>query len=49
MEGKEKKKRKPRKVSGTEGKILKELKNQSKILGEIVTILDNMWRERRPQ
>jgi len=42
-------KKAPRKPKSTEDKILKELKNISKILKESREILDAIWKERRPQ
>lgn len=38
----------PRKQRTAEDKILKELKNISKILKESKEILDGIWNERRP-
>lgn len=38
-----------KKVSTIETKILKEIKNTNKLLGEIRELLDNIWRERAPQ
>jgi len=41
--------KKPTPVIPTDYKILQELKTMNDILREIKDILDNTWRERRPQ
>ena len=42
------KKKRTRKVSSPEAKVLKELKTMNNTLSEIKLILDNTWRERKP-